>query len=188
VRSKHGLAVTLIISYRRCPNPLIHESSRPPHLEPGPILILSELTPRGPLPEVLLLGASYPPQKKIYGQAPLHVATNIRGGRSGFIRVSPQDGRSHSTRLHWYASLPRASIFSPLRCWFTVVLVNTFIWVYHVNCPHAGLPRSIEISSPHLTSALTVFQEQAMRLPNLPANAAPATSVTHDDDDESESE
>jgi NAD(P)H-flavin reductase len=89
-----------------------------PHPEPEPIVTFSELDLRGSLPEnviayiqdadTVFLGASYAPDMDT--QAPLHVETNIRGGRSGFVRVSPSDGRtiflpdfSGTRRLHVYA-------------------------------------------------------------------------------------
>ncbi|KAH9990011.1 hypothetical protein BJV77DRAFT_1069153 [Russula vinacea] len=52
-----------------------------PHPEPKPIDA-----------DTVFLGASYAPDMDT--QAPLHVETNIRGGRSGFVRVSPSDGRT----------------------------------------------------------------------------------------------
>jgi hypothetical protein len=104
VRSKRGLEVELTISSlmnRRCPKYMTIRDLVP-HPEPKPIVAFSELDLRGPLPDnviayiqdadTVFLGASYAPDMDT--QAPLHVETNIRGGRSGFVRVSPSDGRT----------------------------------------------------------------------------------------------
>jgi len=73
-----------------------------PHPNARPCVAFTELDLHGPLPDdvithiqgtdTVFLGASYTPDMDT--QAPLHVETNIRGGRSGFVRVSPMDGRT----------------------------------------------------------------------------------------------
>lgn len=73
-----------------------------PHPNAEPSVPFNELDLRGPLPDdvityiqgadTVFLGASYAPD--MHTQTPLHVETNIRGGRPGFIRVSPSDGRT----------------------------------------------------------------------------------------------
>lgn len=74
-----------------------------PHAHARPRVIYSELDLREPLPDdvtafiraadTVFLGATFFPDTDI-SQAPLHIETNIRGGRPGFIRVSPSDGRT----------------------------------------------------------------------------------------------
>jgi len=73
-----------------------------PHPNARPCVAFTGLDFLGPLPDdvithiqdadTVFLGASYAPDMDT--QAPLHVETDIRGGRSGFVRVSPLDRRT----------------------------------------------------------------------------------------------
>lgn len=73
-----------------------------PHPNTAPSILFNEFDLQGSLPgdvvtyiqgaDTVFLGASYAPDMDM--QNPLHVETNIRGGRPGFIRVSPFDGRT----------------------------------------------------------------------------------------------
>ena len=92
------------------------------HPNTAPSVLFNELDLRGSLPgdvityiqgaDTVFLGASYAPDMDMLN--PLHVETNIRGGRPGFIRVAVRWPYGRSTRLLWYALSPHATFFSPL--------------------------------------------------------------------------
>ncbi|KAI9509475.1 hypothetical protein F5148DRAFT_1282975 [Russula earlei] len=86
---------------RRCPK-YMTVRDLVPYPNARPSVCFTELDLLGPLPDdviahiqdadTVFLGASYSPDGDM--RAPLHVETNIRGGRSGFVRVSLSDRRT----------------------------------------------------------------------------------------------
>ncbi len=104
-----GWADSLLINQQAFPK---YMTIRVPvsHAHAQPSVTYSELDPRGPLPDnvtafirdadTVFLGASSSPDTDIL-LAPLHIETNIRRTRPGFIRVAVGRSHAHSTRLFW---------------------------------------------------------------------------------------